>query len=202
MRAVVGLGNPGSRYAATRHNLGVCVVGELARRWRLTLGPVIEGNRIAHGCMDTEAILLVEPQMYMNRSGEALARLQPPVDAGQLIAVHDDLDLECGRVRVKRGGGAGGHRGIESIAESYGPDFPRVRIGIGRPPLGGDVAEYVLSAFTEAERQPIEGAIARAADAVECILRHGVEIAMNRFNAFNARNDSAPPMTAEVLGRN
>jgi len=199
MRVVVGLGNPGSRYAATRHNVGAVVVAELARRWGMTITSTPHGNHTAHGYIDTEPVLLVEPQMYMNMSGPALSRLDPPVNADQLIVVHDDLDLECGRIRVKHSGGAGGHRGIESIVQCQGPDFARVRVGIGRPPIGEDVAEFVLSPFTDGERRSIAGAVTRAGDAVECILRHGVETAMNRFNA---RNDSASPDMAERLGRN
>jgi PTH1 family peptidyl-tRNA hydrolase len=199
MRVIVGLGNPGHRYAATRHNVGFAVLEELARRWRLPFGPTRHGGRLAPGLIDNEQVLLVEPQRYMNMSGPALSELQPLVSAAELIVVHDDLDIECGRIRVKRGGGTGGHRGIESIAEHYGPDFVRVRVGIGRPPAGEDPAAYVLSPFADAEREPITAAVARAADAVECIQRHGVEGAMNRFNT---RSKSASPVTAVPVRRN
>ncbi len=199
MHVIVGLGNPGSRYATTRHNVGVFVVAELARRWRLSLGPTPYGSRLARGLIDSEPVLIVEPQMYMNRSGPALSQLQPPVNAAELIVVHDDLDLECGRLRIKRGGGSGGHRGVESIVECYGPEFVRVRIGVGRPSVGEDPAEYVLSPFADIEREAIDAAVIRAADAVECILRYGVEVAMNQFNT---RSNSAPPLAAGPLGRN
>jgi PTH1 family peptidyl-tRNA hydrolase len=199
MRVIVGLGNPGNRYAATRHNVGVAVVAELARRWRLLLRSSPYGSRLAHGSIDSEEVLLVEPQMYMNMSGPALSQLQLPVNAAGLIVVHDDLDLECGRLRVKRGGGSGGHRGIESIVASYGPEFVRVRVGVGRPAAGENAAAYVLSPFAESERVSIDAAVNHASDAVECILRRGVEVAMNRFNA---RSNSAPPVAAEPLGRN
>lgn len=199
MRTIVGLGNPGSRYAATRHNVGVAVIAELAGRWRLTLRQTAYGSHLAQGIIDGEQVLLVEPQLYMNMSGPALSRLQPPVDAAELIVVHDDLDIECGRVRIKRGGGSGGHRGIESIAELYGPDFVRVRLGVGRPSEGEDAAAYVLSPFTDEERTPIDAAVRHAADIVECILRHGVEMAMNRFHT---RSNRTPPLAAGPLGRN
>jgi peptidyl-tRNA hydrolase, PTH1 family len=199
MRAIVGLGNPGSRYATTRHNVGFDVVAELARRWRLSLQPTRCDNRVAQGAIDGEQILLVEPQLYMNLSGAALSRLRPPLTAGELIVAHDELDLGCGRVRIKRGGGAGGHRGIASIIEHYGAEFVRVRVGVGRPSVGEDPAEYVLSPFADGERETIDAAVARAADAVDCILRHGLEVAMNRFNA---RDNSAPPVVAAPLGRN
>ena len=199
MRVIVGLGNPGSRYATTRHNVGVTVVAELARRWRLSLGPTPYGSLLARGSIDSEPVLIVEPQMYMNMSGLALSQLQPPVNAAELIVVQDDLDLECGRLRIKRGGGAGGHRGVESIVERYGSEFVRVRIGVGRPSVGEDPAEDVLSPFADTEREAIAVAVTRAADAVECILRHGVEVAMNQYNT---RSNSAPPLAAGPLGRN
>ena len=199
MHVIVGLGNPGSRYAATRHNVGFAVIAELVERWRLPLRQTPYGSRLAHGLINGEQVLVVEPQLYMNLSGPALCRLQPPVNLAELIVAHDDLDLDCGRLRIKRGGGSGGHRGIESIVECYGPDFVRVRVGVGRPSAGEDAAAYVLSPFMDMERKPIDVAVKRAADAVECILRHGVEIAMNRFNT---RSNSPPPLAAGALGRN
>jgi PTH1 family peptidyl-tRNA hydrolase len=199
MHVIVGLGNPGSRYAATRHNVGFAVAEKLARRWRLPLDPPRCGSRLARGSIDSEQVLLVEPQMYMNMSGAALSHLPPPVSAAELIVVHDDIDLDCGRLRIKCGGGSGGHRGVESIAECYGPAFVRVRVGVGRPSTGEDAAEYVLSPFMDVERESIDAAVRRAADAVECILRYGIEVAMNRFNT---RSNSAPPVAAEPMGRN
>ena len=199
MRVIVGLGNPGRRYAATRHNVGVMVVAELARRWRLSLRPTPYGSRLAQGLIGDEPVLIVEPQMYMNLSGPALSQLEPPVHAAELIVVHDDLDLDCGRLRIKRDGGSGGHRGIASIVECLGPNFVRVRVGVGRPAVGEDPAAYVLSPFADSEREPIGAAVERAADAVDCILRHGVEVAMNQFNT---RSNSAPPPAAGPLGRN
>jgi PTH1 family peptidyl-tRNA hydrolase len=198
MHVIVGLGNPGSRYAATRHNVGFAVAEELARRGQLSWDPPRYGSRLAQGSIDSEQILLVEPQMYMNMSGAALSQLQPPVIAAELIVVHDDIDLDCGRVRIKCGGGSGGHRGVESITECYGPAFVRIRVGVGRPSTGENAAEYVLSPFTSLERESIDAAVQRAADAIECILRHGTEVAMNRFNT---RSNSAPPLAAVPMGR-
>jgi len=131
--------------------------------------------------------------MYMNLSGQALAQLQPAVNVAELIVVHDDLDLACARLRIKRGGGSGGHRGVESIVERYGPQFVRVRLGVGRPPAGEDAAEYVLSPFAHTESARIEAAVIRAADAVECVRQYGVEMAMNQFNT---RSNSATPSMA------
>jgi len=199
MRVIVGLGNPGSRYAETRHNVGFAVIAELVQRWRVLLGPTRNGSRLAHGSIENEQVLLVEPQMYMNMSGEALSQLQPPVSAAELIVIHDDLDLACGRLRIKRGGGSGGHRGIDSIVERYGTEFVRVRIGVGRPRAGEDPAEHVLSPFADDEHDSIAAAAKRAADAVQCVLKYGVEVTMNRFNADS---NGAPPLIVAHVGRN
>lgn len=182
MRIVVGLGNPGSRYVGSRHNIGFAVVEMLVHRWGWVLGRTRDGWRAAKGNLFGQPVMVVEPQMYMNLSGEALARLPGSVTASKLIAVHDDIDLDPGCVRVKRGGGTAGHRGLDSIVERYGRDFVRVRIGVGRPPAGVDPADYVLGRFAAAEREGMEAAVQRAADAVEWILKEGEEATMNAFN--------------------
>jgi PTH1 family peptidyl-tRNA hydrolase len=170
---VVGLGNPGRSYERTRHNAGYLVADELARRhagsWRkrkkaeaapITLGP-------------DEATLL-KPTTFMNNSGSAVSGYRPE----DLVVVHDDLDLETGTVRVKVGGGSGGHNGLRSIIGRLGNDFVRVRVGIGRPPVGVGVTDYVLSRMDSGVKE----AIPTAADAVEFLLEQGPEAAMNRFN--------------------
>jgi len=198
MLVVVGLGNPGPQYAASRHNLGFVVVEELARRWRLPLGPPRDGVRTTQGLVAGTATELVEPQMYMNLSGAALSRLSRVIDPRALVVVHDDLDLPPGCVRVKQDGGTAGHRGLESIVASYGSDFTRIRVGIGHPARGVDVAEFVLTPFEPSESEAIQQAVERAADAVECILREGVPAAMR---SFNVRAKSSPAATAEPMGR-
>src|SRR5512139_3306623 len=153
MWAVVGLGNPGSEYAGSRHNVGFAVVEELARRWRLSLGRPKRAIRLAEGVVAGEHVALIEPQMYMNVSGPALIRSGQAIEIERLIVVHDDLDLEFGEIRVKRGGGTAGHHGLESIVECYGPEFIRVRLGIGRPRPGSAGVDYVLSKFEEQEHE-------------------------------------------------
>lgn len=184
MRTVVGLGNPGDEYAGTRHNVGFVVVEELARRWGAEFGKPRRGSRVARAQIRGEAVILVEPLLFMNCSGDALARLdadlRPRVD--ELIVVHDDVDLPCGRVAIKKGGGAGGHRGIASVIAWGGPEFVRARIGVGRPPAGQETASFVLKPFRADERAPIVAAVERAADAVEAILEFGPQRAMNSFN--------------------
>ena len=170
---IVGLGNPGRSYERTRHNAGYLVADELAKRhdgsWRKR--KKAEAAPVSVGLTDTT---LLKPTTYMNNSGSAVSDYRPE----DLVVVHDDLDLEAGTVRVKVGGGAGGHNGLRSIIGRMGNDFVRVRIGIGRPPPGVGVTDYVLSRMDSSVRD----AILTAADAVEFVLEHGPEAAMNRFN--------------------
>jgi PTH1 family peptidyl-tRNA hydrolase len=170
---VVGLGNPGRSYERTRHNAGYLVADELARRhagsWRKR--KKAEAAPITLGLTDAT---LLKPTTFMNNSGSAVSDYRPE----DLIVIHDDLDLEAGTVRVKVGGGAGGHNGLRSIIGRMGNDFVRVRIGIGRPPTGFGVTDYVLSRMDSVVKE----AIPTAADAVEYLLEHGPEAAMNRFN--------------------
>lgn len=171
---IVGLGNPGRSYERTRHNVGFLVVDELARRhdgsWRKR--NKAEAAPISFGLKDAT---LLKPTTFMNNSGSALAGHR----AEDLIVVHDDLDLPAGDVRVKVGGGAGGHNGLRSLIQTLGNDFMRVRIGIGRPPAGMSVTDYVLGKMDSTVRE----AVPTAADAVEAVLADGAEAAMNRFNA-------------------
>ena len=199
MRVVVGLGNPGSAYVETRHNVGFAVVEELAGRWGVRLSRACEALRVADVVCASERVALVEPQSYMNRSGAALAALAGTWRVTDLIVIHDELDLDPGTVRVKRGGGTAGHRGLTSIVERWGSDFARVRIGIGRPPTGTDVADFVLSPFDDADRPAMDTAIRRAADAVESLLHEGAEAAMNRFNV---RKTNGATRIGAPVGRN
>jgi peptidyl-tRNA hydrolase, PTH1 family len=170
---VVGLGNPGRSYERTRHNAGYLVADELARRhagsWRKR--KKAEAAPITLGATDAT---LLKPTTFMNNSGSAVSGYRTE----DLVVVHDDLDLEAGTVRVKVGGGAGGHNGLRSIIGRMGNDFVRVRIGIGRPPVGVGVTDYVLSRMDSVVKE----ALPTAADAVEFLLEHGSEAAMNRFN--------------------
>jgi PTH1 family peptidyl-tRNA hydrolase len=182
---IVGLGNPGARYAATRHNVGVAVVDLLAER--------VGGRFKAHRsrCDIVEArlaglpVVLAKPLSYMNESGgpvNAAARFfKVPVE--RVVVAHDDLDLEFGTIRLKRGGGEGGHNGLRSMASALGSkDFARVRFGIGRPPGRQDPADFVLREFGPAERKELPYLVDRAADATEALLRDGLEAAQNAFH--------------------
>ncbi|MGH3148387.1 MAG: aminoacyl-tRNA hydrolase [Rubrobacter sp.] len=170
---VVGLGNPGRSYERTRHNAGYLVADELAKRhggsWRKR-----KRGEAAPISMGLEDATLLKPTTFMNNSGSAVADHRPE----DLIVVHDDLDLEAGTVRVKVGGGAGGHNGLRSIIQRLGNEFTRVRIGIGRPPGGVTATDYVLSRMDST----VKDTIPTAADAVEFVVENGPEAAMNRFN--------------------
>jgi len=185
MKLVVGLGNPGPRYAATRHNVGFRVLDVLAQR----AGAVLEAERFqawsGSGVLAGEPALLLAPQTYMNLSGHAVKRVLSytgtPVSG--LVAVHDDLDLPLGRIRLRQGGGAGGHRGVQSIIDLLQTrDFLRLKIGIGRPPAGGDTERYVLARFAPAERKIIAQAHLHAREAIETTLLEGPAKAMSLFN--------------------
>jgi peptidyl-tRNA hydrolase, PTH1 family len=170
----VGLGNPGRSYERTRHNAGYLVVDELAQRhggsWRRK-----KKAEAATVDLSFKEVILLKPTTFMNNSGSALAGYRTE----DLIVVHDELDLPTGDVRVKVGGGAGGHNGLRSLIANIGADFVRVRIGIGRPPIGMTVTDYLLHSRMDAT---VKNAIPQAADAVEFLVENGAEPAMNRFN--------------------
>lgn len=189
MHLVVGLGNPGRRYAWTRHNAGVLVVERLGRRWSIPTTAEHYGSQVGNGAIGHERVILALPQSFMNRSGAPVASLlgyyKRPVQ--DLIVVHDDLDLPFGAVRVKRGGGHRGHNGLRDIIQHVGADFNRVRVGIGRPPDGWDPADFVLGRWTDQERAALDDVIDLAADAVEAILNDGVDAAVSQFQRSPVR---------------
>lgn len=181
MWVIVGLGNPGVEYAQTRHNAGFLVVDTLVRRWGIALHSAGDALRVGRGCVGGQAVMVVEPQTFMNCSGTALAQLPREVDDA-LVVVYDDLDLPAGQLRIRRRGGSGGHRGVASIVEQVGPAIARVRVGIGRPPHGADAAAYVLAPLSAADLIALRAGAERAGDAVEYLISDGVEAAMSRFN--------------------
>lgn len=188
MKAIVGLGNPGAEFAATRHNVGFEVVDELARRWNVKLKNWRKVGALALA-KDHDA-LLMEPATFMNLSGEAVLSVGSfyKVNLADWLIVVDDVNLPLGRVRMRKMGSAGGHNGLKSVIQHLGPDFARLRIGVGRGDPKWDLADHVLARFEPEERKSVEEAIGRAADAVETFVTEGIEPAMNRFNA---RDDKA-----------
>ena len=179
---IVGLGNPGDRYRANRHNIGFLVADELSRRAGADYRSKFHGNHTKIRMADEDAHLL-QPSTYMNRSGTSVRAAATFFKVGveRTVVVHDELDIPHGEVRVKVGGGHGGHNGLRSIFEHIGRDFIRIRCGIGRPPYG-DVSDYVLSDFNADERATLPTFVDRAADAVESVLRDGTLETMNAFH--------------------
>ena len=181
---VVGLGNPGAKYAGNRHNIGAVAIEEIAS----DKGVNLKSHK--SGCLVGEAggMVLARPTSYMNESGRPVAALLRfyKVPPGQLLVVHDELDIPFGDIRVKTGGGVAGHNGLKSIAQHLGTkDFVRVRFGISRPPGQKDAAAHVLSDFSKGERDELPSLIDRATRAVHTIVADGVERAMNETNARN-----------------
>jgi len=186
MRLIVGLGNPGTEYAATRHNMGFRCVNLLARRHGIRFSIRRSKASIAIGEVEGQQVALAKPRTYMNNSGEGVRYLLGRLSAvpGDLVAIYDDMDLPLGSIRVRAGGSAGGHRGMASIIQAAGTQaIPRIRVGIGRPPEGMDPVDYVLSPFLPEEEALAKQATARAAEAAVLLLREGIEAAMERFNA-------------------
>jgi PTH1 family peptidyl-tRNA hydrolase len=188
---VVGLGNPGPEYAETRHNVGQVVVGELLRRSGVTLkshkGVARAASvRFAVPGTDREVLaILAIPTSYMNLSGGPVASLARyhKVAPENVIVIHDDIDLPFGAVRLKRGGGEGGHNGLKDVTRTLTtPEYVRVRIGVGRPPGRMEASDYVLRPFSTAERKGVPMLVDVAADAVEAIVTEGIEAAQQRFH--------------------
>ena len=192
MKVVCGLGNPGDRYRLTRHNVGYRVVDLLADQWEVSKGRVRDGAATIEVARDEPVgrVLLVKPLRFMNRSGapvRAAVRNANADPATDLLVVADDVDLPLGKIRLRRGGSAGGHNGLRDIIEALGTDqFARLRVGIGR---NGETVDHVLSTFSRDEEGLGDEAIATAADAVERWLAEGTEAAMNAFNGL----DLGPP---------
>ncbi len=195
MAVVIGLGNPGWRYRRTRHNVGYRVVEELARRHGARLRRSYRtAARIARLEYAGREVLLVKPQTYMNRSGLTVRAVMAEFDKGieDLLTVVDDVNLPLGRLRVRHGGGDGGHNGLKSIVEALGSsEFARVRVGVGGT-RAGSLTDYVLGKFERSERPLVRRVIGAAADAVCRVIVEGVEPAMNRFNGMDLAAGEAP----------
>jgi PTH1 family peptidyl-tRNA hydrolase len=187
MWVIAGLGNPGEKYSATRHNIGFMVVDRLSEEYRVPFA-VKDDYSLGKGAIDHVNVILLKPLTYMNLSGSAVRKILKKTNLLQdgeitnFIVIHDDLDLETGVVKIRRNGSSGGHRGIESIIQETGSrDFIRVKIGIGRD-RKIPVEEYVLRRFRAAEKKMVEDGILQAVHAIETILTGGIEKAMNACN--------------------
>lgn len=195
MKIIVGLGNPGATYEWTRHNIGFLAVDCIADKANISLNKKSHNAVWSRGRILESIVIIAKPQTFMNLSGEAVKSLADffCIDSENIIVIYDDVDLEFGTIRIRKKGGSGGHRGMQSIIEQLGTkDFPRIRLGIGRPKEkepesqrvkeSGDIADYVLSPFSSEEEDKLPEIFDRTNEAVETILKHGIEKAMNRFN--------------------
>lgn len=183
MWLIAGLGNPGRKYSKTRHNIGFMVLDKFADKYYIELIDKKE-YRIGKGFIEDKQIILLEPLLYMNLSGIAINKIfkKYSIQAQDLIVIYDDLDMETGKIRIRKTGSSGGHKGVESIISSIGSkDFIRVKIGIGRQPEI-PAEKYVLSKFTKDEITIIKDSINKAVDAIMTIITEGIDKAMNRFN--------------------
>jgi len=188
---IAGLGNPGPRYELTRHNVGQMVLDELADRIGATFTQHKANARVAEGWVRPGAakLVLAKPNSYMNVSGGPVSSLAKffKIDPDRIIVVHDELDIPFDSIRLKRGGGHGGHNGVRDVAKALGtPEFTRVRVGIGRPPGRQDPADWVLDPFGQAERKTLPILLSDAADAVELIVEQGLVAAQQRVHAPRA----------------
>ena len=190
MFLIAGLGNPGRQYEKTRHNMGFDTIDELIDRHRIPQGGIAHKAMYGKGMIAGEKVLAVKPLTYMNLSGESLRewvnyyKLDPETE---MVVIYDDIDLDPGQIRIrKKGSAGGGHNGIKSIIAQLGTqNFYRIKVGVGAKPRGWDLADYVLGRFSSDERIAVDKAICDAADAVEMILRDGIESAMNHYNRKN-----------------
>ena len=188
-KIIVGLGNPGRRYANTRHNLGFAVADVLVDRWQTGKGKDAFGGRLYHARLqrgpEQRQAMLLKPLTYMNRSGWAVQEMSAfyKADPDQILVVLDDMALPTGRLRARAGGSAGGHNGLADVLEALGrTQMPRLRIGIGQAPPDMDSADFVLRAFEADEKEIIETAVQQAADAVEDWVFNGIQFVMDKYN--------------------
>lgn len=193
MKLIVGLGNPGSKYSDSKHNAGFLVVDELAGKWNIEISTRKFDSFFGKGIIKKYSVVVAKPQTYMNLSGVAVERLARffKVGTDDVIVIHDDLDLGFGDIRIKVGGGDGGHKGLRSVIDCLGgPELTRIRFGIGKPVQKEMTERFVLEPFSDDEMKHMSGLITRACDAVVEVVSSGAQIAMNKFNVRVTQNSS------------
>lgn len=187
MYLVVGLGNPGDRYDKTRHNVGFDVIDMCEKKYNFNINRTKFKGVYGESNINSEKVIFLKPQTYMNLSGESVRSIidfyKIPIE--NIIVIYDDISLDVGRLRIKGKGSAGGHNGIKNIIAHLGTDsFPRIKVGIGQPTY--DLVEFVTDRFSSEDRAIIEKSFEAAVEAVDVIIREGINMAMNKFNSFNA----------------
>ena len=196
LKAIFGLGNPGTQYHGTRHNVGFDVIDELAKRWRVDLKSSSRRKARLAAVKDRE-VLLAQPQTFMNLSGVSVGGIMAfyKLRPADVLVVVDEVQLPLGKLRLRQSGSAGGHNGLKSVIEMVGPDVPRLRIGVGRGNEQWDLSDHVLAKFAADEWPIVERAVHRAADAVETFVSEGVFAAMN---LYNAREEAPDNLKSEI----
>lgn len=192
MFIIAGLGNPGREYENTRHNIGFCVIEDIARKYQISMLERKHKAVIGKGYIDGQKVILVKPLTYMNLSGESIREVTDyyKVDVTtQLVVVSDDISLDVGQLRIRKKGSAGGHNGLKNIIEHLGHEnFMRIRIGVSDKPQGYDLKDYVLGHFTDKEKKLLEETSGNAVEAVRMILQGDVDGAMNRYNTKKGKS--------------
>jgi peptidyl-tRNA hydrolase len=185
MYIIVGLGNPTSEYAATRHNIGFDVITRIADEYNISMDMKKQKAICGKGIIEGEKVILAQPQTYMNLSGESVRELVDfyKISNDQLLIIYDDISLDVGQLRIRAKGSAGGHNGIKSIIKHLGTEeFPRIKFGVGDKPKGWDLADYVLGRFPKEEQETVRESLTKAMEACRTIMKDGIEPAMNRYN--------------------
>ena len=185
MILIVGLGNPGKQYEQTRHNIGFDVIDYMANKYNIDVNREKFKGICGEGFIENKKVILLKPLTYMNLSGETLIDIYKyyKVDLSNIVVVYDDIDLEVGKIRIRKKGSGGTHNGMKSITKCLGSnDFPRVRVGVSKPEAGQDLADFVLSRFRKEESDNINEALEKAADAIDSIIRENIDMSMNKYN--------------------
>ena len=185
MHLIVGLGNPGLKYRGTRHNIGFLCLDLISKMWSIPIKERRAKAVLGRGVYAGRDIVLAKPRTFMNSSGQGVSYLLTrfAADVDQLVVIYDDMELPLGRLRIRRSGSGGGHKGVESIISILRTQaFPRMRLGIGPPAQGQDSVDFVLGRFSKEESTAVDRTVETAVKAMECWLEEGIDIAMNRFN--------------------
>ena len=185
MKLIAGLGNPGKEYAGTRHNIGFVVIARLSDEYNIPLNSKEHKAVCGKGFIEGEKVILAQPQTFMNLSGESVGRMADyyKIEPEDIIIAYDDIDLEVGQIRVRRKGSAGGHNGIKNIIAHLGTnEFPRVKVGVGAKPQGGDLVRHVLGRFSKEDEKKMDEVLDEAVKAVVTIVTQDVDAAMNQYN--------------------
>lgn len=185
MLLIVGLGNPENEYANTRHNMGFDTINKLAKEYKIEVNKFKFKGIYGTGSIEDEKVILLKPQTYMNLSGESISELMHfyKIDLADLIVIYDDMDVEPGKIKIRKKGGAGSHNGMKSVIHHLNSEeFSRIRVGIGKPKYENDRIDYVIGHISKEEKEKLEVGIEKAKEAIVEIIKNGIDSAMNRFN--------------------